>query len=358
MLNAEKLKQLLRIYFYADKRVAADVSPHNMDGLLTARRLDEGEYPVIYTSHGSNAPLGAANFIGRKLVGKPALFLVYFSWSMRRPRAAGRLATAATVYRRKRPEHRIVLLCNEDEERRILTAAGAEAVTISGNAFVDEEIFRPLPGTEKIYDAANNAAMLSWKRHGLAERVATCAHIFYEKEHSDHAETMSYLASLRSQMPNHAFINKVVDDRIEVISSHAVNAALAQCRVGMCLSAEEGAMLASVEYMLAGLPVVSTPNVGGRDVFSDPEFWLTVEPTPEAIGDAVTELIRRDVPADRIRARTLKRIYEHRARLRTTVMEATDGQVVMPDNLADPVYRQVSIWETWRDFTARIGFGE
>ena len=55
------------------------------------------------------------------------------------------LSTAMAVYRRKRPEHRIVLLCNEEEERSAFAAAGAEAILCSSNAFVDEETFRPAP---------------------------------------------------------------------------------------------------------------------------------------------------------------------------------------------------------------------
>jgi glycosyltransferase involved in cell wall biosynthesis len=199
--------------------------------------------------------------------------------------------------------------------------------------------------------------MMPWKRHGLSSSVESCAHIFYRKDHYGQDKAMSYLASLRSQMPHHTFVNKVVDGKIEMISAAEVNSVLAQSRVGLCLSAEEGAMYASVEYLLAGMPVVSTPNIGGRDMFSDPEFWLTVPDTPESIRDAVAEVSRRQVPPARIRARTLERVHGHRARLRAAVADATAGSVVLPGNLGDPVYRTMPVWVSGPELAAQVGIG-
>ena len=115
MVSAEYLKRLFRTYVHADGRFSADVSPRGRMLPLTARRLDAGEYPVIYTSHAPYAPLGAANHLGRQLAGRPAVFLLWCSWTMRQARTVRMLSTAVAVYRRKWPEHRIVLLCNEEE---------------------------------------------------------------------------------------------------------------------------------------------------------------------------------------------------------------------------------------------------
>lgn len=356
MSTKEKLKRLFRTYVHADARFSPDVHPRNRALPLTARRLDRGECPVIYTSHAPYAPLGVANHIGNALKGRPALFLIRFSWSMRAASAVRLLSTALAVYRRRRPEHRIILLCNEEEERTAFAAAGAETVICSHNAFVDEETFRPLPGADRNYDAVHNAAMVPWKRHGLANLLETCAHVFYKKDELGTDATLGYLDSLRSEMPRHSFVNKVMArGEIEILGSGAVNSVLAKSRVGLCLSAEEGAMQASIEYLMAGLPVVSTPNIGGRDMFSDPEFWLTVPDTPEAIRDGVSELAARNVPPDLIRARTLERVYEHRARLRSIVADATDGKVVLPDDLGAAVYREKTTWARGSEAAAQLG---
>ena len=113
-------------------------------------------------------------------------------------------------------------------------------------------------------------------------------------------------------------------------------------------------MFASMEYLLAGLPVVSTLNIGGRDMFSDPEFWLTVADTKDSIRDAVAEMAKRHVSPARIRARTLERVHEHRARLRSAVAEATDGSVILPENLGDQVYRAVPVWVSGPDLAAQV----
>ena len=97
MLTAENLKRLFRIYVYADRRFSPDVLSRYRELPLTAHRLDSGEYPVILTSNAPYAPLGVANHIGRQLAGKPALFLLWFSWTMLRPRAVPQLSTAGAV---------------------------------------------------------------------------------------------------------------------------------------------------------------------------------------------------------------------------------------------------------------------
>ena len=60
------------------------------------------------------------------------------------------------------------------------------------------------------------------------------------------------------------------------MNDEEVNNFLNQCKVGIILSEVEGANYASIQYLLAGLPVVSTKSKGGRDVFFDP-YKLKIE---------------------------------------------------------------------------------
>jgi glycosyltransferase involved in cell wall biosynthesis len=75
-------------------------------------------------------------------------------------------------------------------------------------------------------------------------------------------------------------------------------------------------MFASIEYLLCGLPVVTTRNSGGRDVFFDPEYVETVDDDSEAVNRGVLNLIARAPNASLIRAKTLLKMEEHRQRLR------------------------------------------
>jgi hypothetical protein len=67
-------------------------------------------------------------------------------------------------------------------------------------------------------------------------------------------------------------------------------------------------MYSSMEYMLAGLPIVTTPNRGGRDVFFHPDYCLTAAPDPREIRDAVIALRDKAIPRDIVRQRTIERV--------------------------------------------------
>jgi glycosyltransferase involved in cell wall biosynthesis len=71
-------------------------------------------------------------------------------------------------------------------------------------------------------------------------------------------------------------------------------------------------MLSSMEYLLAGLPIVSTPSEGGRDLFFDPEYCLIVPPDPRAVRDGVAALKARQIPRERVRQKTLAKIEPQR----------------------------------------------
>lgn len=73
-------------------------------------------------------------------------------------------------------------------------------------------------------------------------------------------------------------------------------------------------MYAATEYLLCGLPVVSTVSVGGRHEWFDPRFTRIVPDDPAAIADAVRQLISLQIPREHIRTETLERMWQHRRR--------------------------------------------
>lgn len=73
-------------------------------------------------------------------------------------------------------------------------------------------------------------------------------------------------------------------------------------------------MFAAVEYMLSGLPVVTTPNLGGRDMFLDPDISIVAQPNPREIAQAVSALIERNIPKDVVHEKILSRILVERGR--------------------------------------------
>ena len=111
------------------------------------------------------------------------------------------------------------------------------------------------------------------------------------------------------------FINAFDETNIPIrLARWEVNRELSRARVGLCLSAIEGAMFASVEYLLAGLPIVTTPSKGGRHVYHDPEYCWTAAPDPRSVAEAVYALGTKGIPRDRIRKCTLRRLERDRER--------------------------------------------
>src|SRR5262249_10816742 len=95
---------------------------------------------------------------------------------------------------------------------------------------------------------------------------------------------------------------------------------LQQSGVGLILSELEGISRASSEYLLTGLPVVSTASKGGRDVWYDDYNSIIVEPTEDAVWAAVQELKAHPRDPQRIRKAYLDRATVFRERFRTEVL--------------------------------------
>ena len=102
---------------------------------------------------------------------------------------------------------------------------------------------------------------------------------------------------------------------LRYLNTEEVRRILVQSWCGLALSAQEGAMYASGEYLLAGLPVVTTRSRGGRDAFYHPDYVATVEDRPEAVAAAVLDFKERKLDPATVRNRTIALFREHRRRL-------------------------------------------
>jgi glycosyltransferase involved in cell wall biosynthesis len=93
-----------------------------------------------------------------------------------------------------------------------------------------------------------------------------------------------------------------------------------QSYCGLILSKIEGVCRASSEYLLTGLPVVSTPSKGGRDVWYDKDNSLIVDPDECQVAEAVAEFMARPRDPSSIRDRYLNLAKEFRHRFRDEVL--------------------------------------
>ena len=96
-------------------------------------------------------------------------------------------------------------------------------------------------------------------------------------------------------VPPHAYINDVQ------LSPNEVQNKICQARTGLILSEIEGACFASSEYLLCGVPVVSTRSHGGRDAWYNDYNSIVCEPTPEDVAMAVRKIASNPPNPERVR---------------------------------------------------------
>jgi glycosyltransferase involved in cell wall biosynthesis len=167
----------------------------------------------------------------------------------------------------ERREHH--LLVNAQDEDRMRNILGIRGGHFNHNLYINEHLYKP-SNEPKIYDAIYTAQLAPFKRLELARKI-------------EKLMVISYGGDLHEFCPDlqHAEFNREFLPRPELARKYN------QAHAGLCLSAQEGAMLASCEYLLCGIPVVSTPSQGGRDEFFSPENSTIVPPDPAQVAKAV-----------------------------------------------------------------------
>lgn len=167
-------------------------------------------------------------------------------------------------------------LFNEQAEMDNFTPKGFKGEIINQNAWLDENlVMRVLDNVDKKYDAIYVGRFSAFKRHNLAQKVSKLA-LVAGNNHGN---------SVANGIPEAEFINE------SPLSPDDVCKKINESICGLILSAEEGACFASSEYLLCGIPVVSTRATGGRAVWYNSYNSIVCEDTPESVASAVEEFV-------------------------------------------------------------------
>ncbi|WP_218310933.1 glycosyltransferase [Alteromonas antoniana] len=170
----------------------------------------------------------------------------------------------------------IILANTVDELQEAIQCGFHNSILCNNNCWLDWNLF-DINSRAKSFDLVVNARPEKWKRVHLASKVQDLA-IIQGKNYRPN-EYVDY------KLMNPKYLNE------ERISVSEVFDIVAQSFAGGCFSAEEGACYSSSEYLLSGIPIVSTKSLGGRDVWYNPFNSIIIdEPTPEAVAGAVEEL--------------------------------------------------------------------
>lgn len=203
---------------------------------------------------------------------------------------------------------------DEESQRKRFRIKGC---LVSQNIYINQNTFRPRL-REKLFDAIYIAQLKPFKRHYLARDVTRLLIM---------AADLSELQRVQPTVPNATF-NEAEMSKEEV--ADAINASICS----LALSEVEGGMLASFESLLCGVPVVSTPSKGGRDMFFNDYNSRIVDPTAKDVASAVSYFGRFPHDPSLIRSTALSDIEGHKRRFCEYVSEiavAVGGADVDPD---------------------------
>ena len=259
---------------------------------------------------GANYPngLGPAPLVADHVPDR-AYFFLYF-WGVIDAGTAQNFARNMREYRAAHPLHQFLYLANDYAHLRLFHSVGIPAILGNHNIFVSEDIYRPLP-IEKEYDCIYNANMSAWKRHDLCCDLESVAFLYYFNPAND----FTWYDKVRQRVPRGVFLNgDPHDGKFRHFSKEECVRSLNKARIGLCLSQAEGAMYSSIEYLLCGLPVLTTPNRGGRNHLLRPEFAVEAAADPAAIARAAKELLARNLDPVEVRNAALRLVSFERQR--------------------------------------------
>lgn len=210
-----------------------------------------------------------------------------------------------------------IFLSGSEKAHNMRMEHGLKSFIFSNNSLVNESIFTctNLDLEKRDYRAVYTARAAAIKRIGLSSQVRELALVI-------NRSFVSQFIQLDESYQNvpYKYLNSSHLKKAELCSLYN------RSRCGLILSTTEGACYTVVEYLLSGIPVVSTRpetsnGLGGR------ELWLTLnnsaycEATQESVSLAVSELLARRLDPQKIRAECISIQAEQRRVLKEDVLQ-------------------------------------
>ena len=259
--------------------------------------------PVVFFAYWEDLYKFRADFAHR-LKDEPVIEAIcQLGWHYETEERAARAEKEHAEVKERLPQINVLFVTNTPQEEALLRKHGLKAEFCHQNAFIDEKRIRLYTPDKREFDAIYVARITPFKRQELAAKVPRLRLISSWENPSE----KNYVQSVLDMMPTVSYSSKV--------SYRNVSKEMSRAAVGLCLSAEEGAMFVSAEYLLSGIPAVSTANLGGREYVMPKEYWRRAEANPDSVAAAVEELknLHAD-PAD-VRAKTLEMYRPHREKM-------------------------------------------
>lgn len=239
--------------------------------------------------------------------GRRCLIIVQPAWQVGRD--VCEFIEVTSEIQRHHPYLSFLFICPSIKETELLLQAGLRASHVHKNAFIDDSVFRIMDISCKRYPAIHIANIEKFKRHYLAWGIEDIAVITYNFRIEEDLTELSGYKKLG--FANFEYSTKIKNLKPE-LTPHEVAKIINISNCGLILSESEGANNASTEYLLCGVPVVSTLSIGGRDEFFTSNNSLIVDPNPDAVERAVNFFNSSKVDPHAIRDEVMIKIRKHR----------------------------------------------
>jgi hypothetical protein len=190
-----------------------------------------------------------------------------------------------------------IILANSEKEYEFFEAnTEHDVIYANQNAFINEDRFVIQPEVEKKYDLVLNACFRDYKNISFAENIASTIHVGYKN-----GPKLEYLPSFGT-LANFPLNSTDMNDYRWICTKELVQI-YNSARCGGIFSIKEGSCYTSNEYMLCGLPVISPPCVGGREIYYNPQTSILCNPSKEGVQAAHAEFMRNKHMYDGIKIR-------------------------------------------------------
>jgi len=209
---------------------------------------------------------------------------------------------------------KVVILANTPEEYVFYKEyCTFDCIFANQNAFINPNAFTIVNNVEKEYNLVLNARFAVYKRTELAKQVENIIHIGYYMKNEEYF----------NDFDNYNYVNFKNNSKqktdFSILNTDEITEYYNKSYVGGIFSKVEGACCASSEYLLCGIPVVSTESKGGRDIWYNKDNSIICKDNEASVKESV-ELAIQKVKNDEfnkhiIRENYLKQMDEHKSRL-------------------------------------------
>lgn len=209
-----------------------------------------------------------------------------------------------------------LFLCNTPKEKFLCDKLKIYSAHVNKNCFLDESLFKIHDNIEKIYDGIYVTSLKIEKRLDLLKNTKNILIINNINKEKD----------LNLNIENFNILNeKILKENLCKIYNQAL--------FGCIFSMPDCSSKVSSEYLLCGLPVITTSSYGGRDIWYNKYNHIMIDPNEESLEKAINlckEKINKGIfNAELIRRNKINLMLDFRLKFNKIINQMSNIEIEM-----------------------------